>query len=184
MSLANVSIVGNLVHQPEQMHFSSGRIKTTLVVAVNAFGRGNRGGETADFYRVEAWGKLGELAGQYLSKGNQVTASGRLILDRWTDKQGRNRVTPIVEANQIAFPPRQKTMQFDQQKERESSDYPEPNPITGHLKMSEEENEDEGDAEREEDVDSEEEEDYVERGVKNDFTSPPPQKSAKLKTPR
>lgn len=113
MSLANVSIVGNLVKPPEQMHFSSGRVKTTLVVAVNNYGRPARGGDSADFYKVETWGKLAELAGQYLAKGNQVAVSGRLLFDRWTDKQGKNRFTPIVEAAQLALPSRLKVVDGD-----------------------------------------------------------------------
>lgn len=100
MSLANISIVGNLVRPPDQVSFESGRVKTTFVVAVN------RDKDVADFYRVETWGKLAELAGKYLLKGNQVTVSGRLSLDNWTDKQGVKRTTPVVKAEQLSFPPR------------------------------------------------------------------------------
>ena len=134
MSLANVSIVGNIVKMPEQMFFASGRVKTTLIVAVNSPSRVNRasagaeGNEgTADFYKVETWGKLAELAASYLNKGNQVTATGRLILDHWTDKQGRNRITPIVEANQIAFPQRAKMP---------SNEAPEGATISGEIDLS------------------------------------------------
>lgn len=137
MSLANVSLVGNLVKAPEQIQFSSGRIKTTLVVAVNGTNRSavNKSGAkttdgdksdrsdgndptkentaTADFYRVETWGKLAELASKYLTKGNQVTVSGKLTLDHWTDKHGANRITPVVEANQLSLPPKPKSSEFD-----------------------------------------------------------------------
>ena len=109
MSLANISIVGNLVKPPEQMNFVSGKIKTTFTVAVNGFGRPARGGDTADFYRVETWGKLAELAGKYLDKGNQIAVSGRLIFDRFVDQQGKNRVIPVVEANQLSLPPKPKS---------------------------------------------------------------------------
>ncbi|CAN5599307.1 hypothetical protein BH11CYA1_BH11CYA1_39900 [soil metagenome] len=136
MSLANVSLVGNLVKAPEQIQFSSGRIKTTLVVAVNSSNKsganksstknddgsksdssiGNnlaKDTATADFYRVETWGKLAELASKYLTKGNQVTVSGKLTLDHWTDKHGANRITPVVEANQLSLPPKPKSSEFD-----------------------------------------------------------------------
>ncbi len=109
MSLANISIVGNLVKPPEQMHFVSGKTKTTFTVAVNGFGRPARGGDTADFYRVETWGKLAELAGKYLDKGNQIAVSGRLLFDRFVDQQGKNRMIPVVEANQLSLPPKPKT---------------------------------------------------------------------------
>jgi single-strand DNA-binding protein len=113
MSLANVSIVGNLTRIPEQTFFVSGRTKTTLMVAVNRPDRNKQSqsqsqaqGTTADFYKVETWGKLAESAAKFLDKGNQVTVTGRLVLDHWTDKNGKDRVTPVVEANQLAFPPR------------------------------------------------------------------------------
>ncbi len=114
MSLVNVSIVGNLVRSPEQMFFASGRVKTTMVVAINNPPRNGRPADTADFYRVEAWGKLAELASKYLHKGNQIGVTGRLLFDHWTDKHGVNRVTPIVEATQLAFPPRLKVVSDDQ----------------------------------------------------------------------
>jgi single-strand DNA-binding protein len=110
MSLANISIVGNLVRDPEQMSFPSGKLKTTVTVAVNVYGKSSRGGDSADFYKVETWGKLAELAGKYLSKGNQVAVSGRLIFDRWVDKEGKSRMTPIVEANQLSLPARLKVV--------------------------------------------------------------------------
>ncbi len=103
MSLANVSIVGNLTRPPEQTSFASGKTKTTFVVAVNIPSRFDKGPDGADFYRVEAWGKLGELALTYLTKGNQVTACGRLMMDKWTDKEGRERITPTIKADQLAF---------------------------------------------------------------------------------
>ncbi len=104
MGLANISIVGNLVKAPEQMQLASGKLKTTLVVAVNHAKKDES--ESADYYNVVAWGRLAELAGQYLDKGQQVTATGRLTLDRWTDKNGQARVTPVINADQIAFPRR------------------------------------------------------------------------------
>lgn len=107
MGLANISIVGNLVKAPEQIQLASGKLKTTLVVAVNHTKKSES--ESADFYNVVAWGRLAELAGQYLDKGQQVTATGRLTLDRWTDKNGLARVTPVVSADQIAFPRRSQT---------------------------------------------------------------------------
>lgn len=134
MSLANISIVGNLVKPPEQMHFTGGKLKTTLVVAVNSYGKPSRGGDSADFYKVETWGKLAELAGQYLSKGNQVAVSGRLIFDRWTDKEGKNRFTPIVEAAQLSLPPKLKVV--DSQTEHLTGEIT-ANVITGTLSTQE-----------------------------------------------
>lgn len=105
MSFAIVSIVGNLTRPPEQTAFASGKTRTTFVVAVNVRSRNaEKPSDSADFYKVEAWGRLGELAMMYLSKGNQVTANGRLVMDKWIDKEGRERITPTIKAENLAFP--------------------------------------------------------------------------------
>lgn len=128
MSLANISIVGNLVRDPEQMSFPSGKIKTTVTVAVNVHGKPSRGGDSADFYKVETWGKLAELAGKYLAKGNQVAVSGRLIFDRWIDKEGRSRITPVIEASQLSLPARLKVVEINKDY---SSGHEDADPFTG-----------------------------------------------------
>lgn len=133
MSMVNVSLVGNLVREPEQVCFASGRIKTTIVVAVNGPHRNSNNEQTSenstDFYRVETWGKLAELAQKYLSKGNQVGISGRLIMEHWTDKEGRERLTPVVAATQLSLPPRSSATPrnggYENFKERSNDDFPE-----------------------------------------------------------
>ena len=77
----------------------------SMVVAVNSFNK-IRKEKTTDFYRVETWDKLAELARVYLTKGNQVSVAGRLVMDKWVDKDGRDRITPTVQASQLALPPR------------------------------------------------------------------------------
>jgi len=136
MSLANLSLVGNLVRAPEQMYFASGRVKTTMIVAVNSPSRGGKTMDMTDFYRVETWGKLAELAGKYLAKGNQVGVSGRLHLDHWTDKTGKSRVTPIVEATQVAFPPRLRVVADDDQTAQPAVGV---NPIGGEIILPDQE---------------------------------------------
>lgn len=126
MSLVNISIVGNLVKPPEQFCFKSGKVKTTLVVAVDGTNRKEEGKSDTDFYRIEAWGKLGEIAHKYLAKGNQVAATGRLVMNRWQDREGKERVTPTVEANQICLPPKSKS---DEAKPSVT------NPIVGELQF-------------------------------------------------
>ena len=103
MSLATVSIVGNLVKEPEQYKFASGRVKTTLIIAVNSFNRVRRE-RSSDFYRVETWDRLAELAKVYLQKGNQIGVTGRLVMETWVDRNGRDRTTPTVHVSQLALP--------------------------------------------------------------------------------
>lgn len=110
MTFANISLVGRLVRQPELTVFNSGREKTTFTVAINHPGRkmseGARTEGTVDFIKVEAWGKLAEIAHKYLVKGSQVTVCGPFQMDVWVDKHGVKRMTPLVEAQHIALPPR------------------------------------------------------------------------------
>ena len=110
-----------------------------MVVAINNPVRSRQNGDSTDFYRVETWGKLAELAGKYLNKGNQVGVSGRLILDHWTDKQGQSRITPIVQATQMALPPRFKAVLEDDQSAEPAV---EANPIGGEMVFSNEDGED------------------------------------------
>jgi len=168
MGLANISIVGNLVKAPEQIQLASGKLKTTLVVAVNH----SKESESADFYSVVAWGRLAELAGQYLDKGQQVTATGRLTLDRWTDKNGQARVTPVVSADQIAFPKRT-------QSDKSGGDAEMKTTIKGNsihsVKFKEADDVDDFEDIDEEDGEEDEEDDIVER-VKGVFADAPPVK--------
>ncbi len=105
MSLVTISIVGNLVKDPESTEFVSGRIKTTLVLAVNGFNK-VRKEKTCDFFKVETWDKLAQLSSQYLAKGSQVAVSGRFSLEHWLDKEGKERITPVVHVSQMALPPK------------------------------------------------------------------------------
>lgn len=151
MSLASVSIVGNLVRAPEQMCFASGRVKTTMVVAINNRQKTKNGGkpnETTDFYKVETWGKLAELSSKFLAKGYQVTVTGRLVMDHWTDRHGNSRTTPVVEATQVAFPPKLRVIDTDTAGAASQQEIV--NPIGGEIVMSDEEYED---ADEEEDDD-------------------------------
>ena len=141
MSLVNISIVGNLAKAPEQTCFASGKVKTTLIVACNSPHRGKSGErqfDKADFYKVEFWGKLAELTHKYLSKGNQVGVSGRLVFDYWQDKQGQQRMTPVVEATQIALPPRLRVVKDDEQPMEEvAQNIESTNPLVGEMTFSE-----------------------------------------------
>jgi single-stranded DNA-binding protein len=59
------------------------------------------------------WGKLGDLACKYLNKGNQIAVSGRFQLDHWKDREGKERITPVVKVTQLALPPRLRVVAND-----------------------------------------------------------------------
>ena len=122
MSLATISIVGNLAKSPEQFTFAGGRIKTTLLVAVNSYKTiQNKKEKRTDYYRVETWDRLADLANTYLHKGNQVAVSGKIALEKWVDREGKDRITPTVQANQLAFPPRLRPSEPDKVNSHDAS---------------------------------------------------------------
>lgn len=176
MGLANISIVGNLVKAPEQIQLASGKLKTTLVVAVNHTKKSES--ESADFYNVVAWGRLAELAGQYLDKGQQVTATGRLTLDRWTDKNGQARVTPVVSADQIAFP-RRSLPDYSSGGETDMGKTFSKGESVRSVKFKEAEVGDEDFDEVDEDLGDEDEDEEIVERVKGVFADQPPVKGGR-----
>ena len=84
-----VILVGNLGRDPE-VRQAGGQIVAILRLATSRSWIDKRSGqrrEEREWHDVEAWGRYGELCGQYLAKGRQVYVAGRLKTDRWKDKQ-------------------------------------------------------------------------------------------------
>lgn len=137
MSLVNISVVGNLVRPPELREYNGGKQKTTLVVAIKTPARLKAAGDNWDteFYRIETWGRLAEIAHKYLEKGHHVGATGRLVLEKWQDKEGRDRVTPVVKADQISLPP--PSLRLVQSDEELGNGKTIVNPVAGELNFAE-----------------------------------------------
>jgi len=99
-SVNQVILMGRLTRDPEQRTTSTGKIIVSFSVAVD------RGGQddSADFFNINAWEKLGELVMQYLSKGRRVLVQGRLRQDRWDDKDsGKKQSRVEVTATDVTF---------------------------------------------------------------------------------
>jgi single-strand DNA-binding protein len=92
--------MGRLTRDPEQRTTSTGKTIASFSLAVD------RGGDsdTADFFEITAWEKLGELVIQYLGKGRRVLVQGRLRQDSWDDKEtGKKRSRVEVTATDVTF---------------------------------------------------------------------------------
>ncbi len=89
-ALNKVQIIGRLGRDPETRITPNGRKVAQFNVAVNRAWTGDDGErrEATDWFTVEAWGKLGDICEQYLSKGRLVYIEGRLQIDRWEDDKG------------------------------------------------------------------------------------------------
>jgi len=99
-SINQVILLGRLTRDPEQRTTSTGKTIASFSIAVD------RGGESdsADFFDVTAWEKLGELVIQYLAKGRRVLVQGRLRQDSWDDKEtGKKRSRIEVTATDVTF---------------------------------------------------------------------------------
>lgn len=97
-SLNKVMLIGNLGRDPELRSTPGGTqvANFSLATTENYTDRGGNRQERTEWHRVVLWGKLAEIAGQYLSKGRQVYIEGRLQTREWEDKQGQKRQTTEV----------------------------------------------------------------------------------------
>ena len=94
-----VIIVGNLGNDPEIRYLPSGGAVATLTVATSESWRDKATGEKrekTEWHRVALFGKLAEVAGEYLKKGSQVYIEGRLETRKWQDQNGQDRYTTQV----------------------------------------------------------------------------------------
>lgn len=97
-ALNRVQLIGNLGKDPE-IHFTSTGIKIcSFSMAVNRRWKGRDGSvkEAADWFNIEAWGKLGEACHQYLHKGSLAFIEGRLQTDRYEHEGETRYFTKVV----------------------------------------------------------------------------------------
>lgn len=94
-----VTILGNLGNDPEVKHTASGSEIANLTVATSESWNDKATGEkkeSTEWHRVVLFGKLAEVAGEYLRKGSQVYIEGQLRTRKWTDNAGVEKYTTEV----------------------------------------------------------------------------------------
>ncbi|MFC4727863.1 single-stranded DNA-binding protein [Coralloluteibacterium thermophilus] len=99
-----VILVGNLGADPETRYTQSGSAITNIRIATSEQWRDKQTGENqerTEWHRVVLFGKLGEIAGEYLKKGRQVYIEGSLRTNKYTDKDGIERYTTDIVANEM-----------------------------------------------------------------------------------
>jgi len=103
-SVNKVILVGNLGKDPEVRYGQSGTAVANFTLATNESWNTKEGQreERTEWHRVVAFGKLGEICGQYLKKGKQVYIEGRLQTRSWDDREGNKRnTTEMVATNMV-----------------------------------------------------------------------------------
>jgi len=97
-------IVGNLGADPEVRTTQSGVTVTSIKVATSEAWADKQTGqkqERTEWHRVKFFGKLADIAGEYLKKGKQVYVEGSIRTDKYTDKEGVERYVTDIIANEM-----------------------------------------------------------------------------------
>ena len=103
-SVNKVIVVGNLGRDPEMRTFPSGDQVANVTVATTDRWKDKQSGEmreATEWHRIVFNGRLAEIAGQYLRKGSQVYVEGSLRTRKWTDKDGIEKYTTEIRADQM-----------------------------------------------------------------------------------
>ena len=103
-SVNKVILVGNLGKDPETRYTPDGAAITNISLATTDTWKDKATGEkkeATEWHRVAFFGKLAEIAGQYLKKGRPVYIEGRIRTRKWQDKEGQDRYTTEIIADQM-----------------------------------------------------------------------------------
>ena len=102
--LNHIVIMGRLTRDPELRRTQSGVAVTTISVAVDRDYQSRDSQEKqTDFIDVVAWRQTAEFVSKYFTKGRMIVVEGSLQSRKWTDKNGQNRVSWEIQANNVYF---------------------------------------------------------------------------------
>jgi single-strand DNA-binding protein len=99
-----VILIGNLGQDPETRYMPSGSAVTNLRIATTESFKDKETGERqerTEWHSVAMFGKLAEISAEYLKKGSQVYIEGRLRTRKWQDKEGKDRYTTEIVADEM-----------------------------------------------------------------------------------
>jgi single-strand DNA-binding protein len=99
-----VILIGNVGQDPESKYMPSGNAVTNLSVATSESWKDKQTGqqqERTEWHRVVFFNRLAEIAGEYLRKGSKVYIEGSLRTRKWQDKNGQDRYTTEIVANEM-----------------------------------------------------------------------------------
>jgi single-strand DNA-binding protein len=105
-SVNKVILIGNLGKDPEVRYTASGEAMCNFSLATTESWKDKSSGEKkelTEWHRISFFGKLAEIAGQYLKKGSQVYVEGSLRTRKWTDKEGQERYTTEIRGDQMTM---------------------------------------------------------------------------------
>jgi single-strand DNA-binding protein len=99
-----VILVGNLGKDPETRYMPSGSAVTNLTLATSESWKDKQTGdqqERTEWHKIAMFGRLAEIAAEYLRKGSQVYIEGKIRTRKWQDKEGKDRYTTEIIADEM-----------------------------------------------------------------------------------
>src|SRR4029453_18389758 len=102
--IKKVILVGNLGADPDTRYMPSGKAVTNIRVATSESWKDKQTGdmqERTEWHSIVMYDKLGEIAAEYLRKGSQVYIEGKIRTRKWQDKEGKDRYTTEIIADQM-----------------------------------------------------------------------------------
>jgi len=99
-----VILIGNLGADPEVRYTTNGGAVANLRLATSESWKDKQTGETreqTEWHRVVMFGRLGEIAGEYLKKGSKIYIEGRIQTRKWQDRDGNDRYTTEIVSNEM-----------------------------------------------------------------------------------
>jgi single-strand DNA-binding protein len=101
--LNKVMLIGNLGADPETRFTQDGTCVCNLRLATTEKFKSRAGEqqERTEWHRVVLWGRLGEIANQYLKKGARVYIEGKIETRKWQDRDGNDKYTTEIRANEM-----------------------------------------------------------------------------------
>lgn len=95
--------MGRLTHAPELRRTGSGTAVSSFSIAVDRDFKGQGGEKETDFIDIVAWRNTAEFVSKYFTKGRMAVVEGRLQIRDWKDKEGNNRRSAEVVADNVYF---------------------------------------------------------------------------------
>lgn len=101
--LNQIQIMGRVTQAPEMKQTASGVSMCRFSVAVDRDFKGRDGSRETDFFDCVAWRNTAEFVSNYIGKGRMVVVAGAMQSRKWTDRNGNNRISWEVQANEVYF---------------------------------------------------------------------------------
>ncbi|KAF0216991.1 MAG: single-strand DNA-binding [Geobacteraceae bacterium] len=102
-SLNKVMLIGNLGRDPEVRYTTAGTAVASFSLATSEKFKNKNGEweEKTEWHNITLWGRLAEIAGEYLAKGKTVYIEGRLQTRKWQDRDGKDRYTTEIVGDKM-----------------------------------------------------------------------------------